>query len=524
MENSQIHPVTSRRELPRAARNVLSNWGTYIFSFVVNFFLAPFIVHHLGQTGYGVWTLMVSLTGYLGLLDMGVRSAVTRFVARYHSAADHKEASRVTSTALQIFVAAGVLAALASMVMAFTVVRHFQIDPVYITRARTVLILAGINVGLSLINGVFGGVITSLQRFDLVNRVEILNLTLRSLAIFLALRSGGGVVALGVIQLISSLGVGLVLARTAFRLYPELELQLGKPDWQRLSLIFSFSIYAFIVHISLQLIWYTDSVVIGAFLSVGMVAFFAIASNLLGYARTLLSSIAHTLTPMASSLEAVGKEDELRRLTMTASCYATVVMLPIAVTFMIRGKTFISLWMGRDYADLAGAVLQILVFAWFFNAGNGVTGSILMGISKHKALAPMAAGEGILNLILSIALVKPLGILGVAWGTTIPNLVQNTIVYPWYLCRTIGIPWRGYVMFSLFRPTVAMVPFALLTYLIEHRWPATNLALFFAQVALVLPAGVAGFWFFVLQRAERAHYYKSWFLPFLRSRGWSSSD
>jgi O-antigen/teichoic acid export membrane protein len=455
---------------------------------------------------------------------MGVRSAVTRFVARYHAAADHKEASRVTSTALQIFIAAGVLAALASVVMALTVVRHFRIDEVYLAPARAVLILAGINVGLSLINGVFGGVITSLQRFDLVNRVEILNVCLRSLAIFLALRGGGGVVALGVIQLVASLGAGLVLARTAFRLYPELELQLGKPDWQRLSLIFSFSIYAFIVHISLQLIWYTDSVVIGAFLSVGMVAFFAIASNLLGYARTLLSSIAHTITPMASAMQAVGKEDQLRRLTMISSCYATVVMLPIAVTFVVRGKTFIGLWMGRDYAELSGAVLQILVLAWFFNAANGVTGSILMGISKHRALAPMAMGEGILNLILSIALVRPLGILGVAWGTTIPNLLQNTIVYPWYLCRTIGIPWRRYVMYSLIRPTAAMVPLALLTYLIEHRWPATNLALFFIQVTLVLPAGAAGFWFFVLQPAERAHYYRGWFLPFLRSKGWSSSD
>ena len=99
---------------------------------------------------------MVSLTRYLGLLDMDVRSAETRFVARYHAAADHKEAIRVTSIALQIFVTAGVLAALASEVMAFTVVRHFRIDPVDVTPARAVLILIGMSMGPSLINGVFG--------------------------------------------------------------------------------------------------------------------------------------------------------------------------------------------------------------------------------------------------------------------------------------------------------------------------------------------------------------------------------
>jgi O-antigen/teichoic acid export membrane protein len=520
---SNSNPVNQRKQLPRAVRNVLSNWGAYIFAFIVNFFLAPYIVRRLGQTGYGVWTLMASLTGYLGLLDMGVRGAVTRYVARYHAVADHKEASRITSTALQIFVTAGIVAAFASVIMAFTVVNHFRIDPIYLPAARTVLILAGMNVGLSLVNGVFGGVITSLQRFDLANRVEISNTFLRSLAILVALRSGGGVVALGIIQLVSSVAAGLVLSRFAFRLYPELELQLGKWDWQRLSVLFSFSIYAFIVHVSLQLIWYTDTVVIGSFLPIGMVTYFAIAASLLGYARTLLSSIAYTLTPMASSMEAVGKEGELRRLTMTSSCYATIIMLPIAATFMIRGKTFIGLWMGRDYAALSGTVLQILVLAWLFNAGNGVTGAILMGISKHKAMAPMAAGEGILNLGLSIALVHPLGILGVAWGTTIPNLIQNTIVYPWYLCRTIGIPWPRYVLVSLLRPAAAMIPFAVLTYLVEHRWPATNLALFFTQVALVLPAAAAGFWFLVLDRTERDHYYQVWFLPFLRSKGWVPS-
>lgn len=513
-----------RSPLPRVARNVLSNWGLYIFSFAVNFFLAPFIVRHLGQTGYGVWTLMTSLTGYLGLLDLGVRGAVTRFVARYHTTADHDEASRITSSALTIFVTAGVLAASASVVLAFAVVQLFRIDPAYLVSARTVLILTGCNVGISLVSGVFGGITVSLQRFDLVNRVEILNLTLRSLAIFLVLHGGGGIIALASIQLVSSIAAGLALARTALRLYPELKLRFGRPDRQRLSLIFSFSIYAFLIHVSLQLIYYTDAVVIGAFLPIGMVTFFAIASSLMSYARTLLSGISSTLTPMASSLEAINKSEELPGLALKASRYVTSVMFPIAITFMLRGKTFIGLWMGHGYAELSGEVLRILAYAWLFSAGNSVTASILMGISKHKPLVPMAAGEGLANLCFSVALVRPLGILGVAWGTTIPNLVQNILVYPWYLCRTLGIPWQRYVVCAWGRPTTAMIPFAVLTYLVERRWPAANLAIFFTQVATVFPSALLGFWFFTLESAERSHYFHAWILPFLRSWGRSSVD
>src|SRR5271170_2708111 len=188
----------------RAVRNVLSNWGTYAFSFAVNFFLAPYIVRHLGQTGFGIWTLSSSLTGYLGLLDLGVRSAVTRFVSRHHAAADHEEASRIASSALFFFTTAGLLALSASFILALFVLPHFKIAPGYLMAARAVLILSGANVGLSLVNGVFGGIIVGLQRFDLANRVEILNVALRSLAVVLVLRAGGGIVSLGCISLMAS--------------------------------------------------------------------------------------------------------------------------------------------------------------------------------------------------------------------------------------------------------------------------------------------------------------------------------
>ena len=91
-------------------RNIASNWGTFAFSAVISFFLSPIVVHKLGDAAYGAWALLVALAGYLGLLDLGVRSAVTRFVARLHATAAHEEASRIASAALAIFTIAGVAA------------------------------------------------------------------------------------------------------------------------------------------------------------------------------------------------------------------------------------------------------------------------------------------------------------------------------------------------------------------------------------------------------------------------------
>ncbi|MGD0907564.1 MAG: hypothetical protein ABSA96_08275, partial [Candidatus Acidiferrales bacterium] len=69
----------------RPARNVLANWGGSISYMLIAFFLSPFIVHHLGTSRYGVWVLIVSFTGYLGLLDLGVRGTINYYVARFHA-------------------------------------------------------------------------------------------------------------------------------------------------------------------------------------------------------------------------------------------------------------------------------------------------------------------------------------------------------------------------------------------------------------------------------------------------------
>ena len=49
-------------------RNILSSVSGYAVTVLVALFLSPFVVHSLGDESYGLWVLVVSLTGYYGLL------------------------------------------------------------------------------------------------------------------------------------------------------------------------------------------------------------------------------------------------------------------------------------------------------------------------------------------------------------------------------------------------------------------------------------------------------------------------
>jgi len=472
----------------------------------VNFFLSPYVVRHLGDNGYGVWTLILSLTGYLGLLDLGVRGAVTRYIAKFHTQADHKNASNIASSAMFVFSSAGLIAFLASVVFATLVVGRLSIPPEYLAASRIVLVVTGLSIAASLVNGVFGGILVGLQRFDLTNGIEIANNLLRTFTIVLFLHLGYGIVTLALIQLgftLARLGANVTLA---YRLYPELQIRPAFADRTGLKIIFSFSLFSFLIHVSSSLIYASDNVVIGAFLPVSAVTFYAIGGNLAEYTRALVAGISQTMTPLASSTEA--KEDHalLEKVVLFSSRAGTMVVLPIALTLMIRGNSFIGLWMGTQYADLSGAVIRILSLTLVFWAANSVTGGTLLGLSKHKPLVPMLLGEGICNLALSMFLVRRMGIVGVAWGTVIPSVASTLVFWPWYIRRALGIHPLTYAVSAWLRPLLAVTPFALATYGIEHYWRAERLSAFFSQIALVLPLALAGYWLVCLDGHQREEY------------------
>src|SRR5262249_47495366 len=142
-----------------------------------------------------------------------------------------------------------------------------------------------------------------LQRFDLLNAIAIGGIALRTISIVICLSNGKGLIALALIQLGSTIGellLGVVLSRN---LYTELRIAVGNVHRTHVGLIFSFGFYAFLLQLSNYFIFYTDALVIGAFLPVSMVTFFAISGNLTNYGRDLVGGFSRTMTPLASKLE-----------------------------------------------------------------------------------------------------------------------------------------------------------------------------------------------------------------------------
>ncbi|MGA8939232.1 MAG: polysaccharide biosynthesis C-terminal domain-containing protein, partial [Acidobacteriaceae bacterium] len=235
----------------------------------------------------------------------------------------------------------------------------------------------------------------------------------------------------------------------------------------------------------------TDNIVVGAFLSVGLVAFYSIGGSLTVYSMQVVSSLSTTFTPLASGLDALGKTDELRRLLMRGTQAVLGLSLPISLALLFRGKTFIGLWMGHSYREISGNVLEILIISQFFTVANNTASNIMFAIGKHKAIAKAASIEAALNLGLSILLVKNVGIYGVAWGTSISMAVVHLIFWPRYVRKILGIPMLQYLWQGWGKMTLAAVPYAAVCAIEDIRWHPASLAVFFVQIGVTLPIYIA---------------------------------
>ena len=163
-------------------------------------------------------------------------------------------------------------------------------------------------------------------------------------------------------------------------------------------------------------------------------------------------------------------------------------MFPMAATLIVMGKSVIEAWVGQRYVSSYIVLLIVLIPSTLYQA-QSTSNRILFGMSLHKSLAYVVLMEGIANVILSIVLVRPLGIVGDAIGTAIPLLCTSIFFLPRHMCRQLNIPLRKLLAEAYFYPVVLCIPLVFVLVLVQrffyaHRYP---------QLVLNLLAGLTAY-------------------------------
>ena len=473
----------------RVLRNVVTNYLRYFVGGLIGFLITPFMVHALGDGDYGLWVTVFSLTGYFGLIDQGIRPSLVRYVSRAQAANDREDLARTLASALALYTTAGLLVLAATAVAAANFGAWFKIDPSQLDAARTTVILAGVSLALGFPFGVYGATLSGLQRYDVANWLGIGIGILRAVLFVIALRLGGGVVELAWMSLGANL-LGHLLSWIAVRrLLPGVPVTVTRVTREHLARVGSYGGFAFIGALATLLSFQTDALVITAFLGAAMVTPFALAAGLVENVRSLVYSATFVLSPTASEMETLGENDKLHAMLLAGAKYSILLSWPVLLALVVFGENLLVTWVGAAYATTASwaqvltpggppasaaQLLTLLTLPTLLALPQSAASSVLFGISRHKGVVFLSILNALLNLGLSIAFVKPLGLAGVALGTAIPLAVISGVITAWYAARALDLPMRRYLWEGMFRPGLIALTFLIPAVAAQTLWRPTG--------------------------------------------------
>ena len=419
-------------------RNVFANQLGFLVSVAVTFFLSPFVVNSLGGTRYGIWSLIVSLTGNYGLLAFGVQGALTRYMAHAAATDDRERVNGYFNTALSFLLGSATLTIVIGLVIVVFINTIFVVPIDMVEEARSACVLVTFSAAVTFTFAAFDSVLIAHQQFQFTNVVGIFTTLIRAGVTVWLLKRGYGIVALAALGTGLTLFNGLIVAVVSKRIYSWLRLSLSLARRSYFKDLADYGYKSFTIGVAVALVYQCDLLIIGIYLPPEEITTYSLAATLITYLIQFISAIAFTLGPYITELHAKKKYDDLRVFIIKGSCLLYMLGGLIVAGCLVFGEYFFTLWVGPKYSNSA-IILSILVIPQFFATGARMGGSLLVGMAKIGPLAIAALSEGVSNIILSFILVRYLGIIGVAVGTFVPILVNNGLWLPLYISRIINI-------------------------------------------------------------------------------------
>jgi O-antigen/teichoic acid export membrane protein len=481
--------------------NISTRYATLLINTLISLVLVPYNLHHLGSSAYGLWMLTASVSAYFSVLDMGYGGAVLKYVSEYKAKKDVKSLNEILSTMFFVYLGLGVLTYAVAIGVSFLLPTFFNLSPEEAHTGQVLLLIIALLVAVHFPFSVYGGVTNAFERYWVNNLVGTVVNVLAAAANVVVLWLGYGLIELVAATTALHLGSHLIYRLNARQAFPELRIrrEFFRRAWLRE--LTGFSVYVSVIDWSSRLTYTSALFVIGHFFNTTAVAGYAVA-NRCSEALLRLTSQLHTfLFPMVVHRAVEGSPERQRSLMVRATRFQLAVAVAICASVAAVADVLLRAWVGPGFDDSA-PVLQILAFVVVVRAWLAMPGNVLKATGHQKYLAISYAWCAVASLLLSITLVKPFGILGVAWSIAIPVVVlAGASVFP-HTCRIVGMTaWQGYREIVLPAVAPATVVIALLA-ATRHAVPPRLLpVLLHMGAGALLYAGL--FFLFGLDRQER---------------------
>ncbi|MBT6048545.1 MAG: oligosaccharide flippase family protein [Candidatus Scalindua sp.] len=406
-------------------RNTLFNSAGFLWSYLLSFLLTPYIIHRIGIERFGIWAIANTAIHFFLFLDLGIGSSFVKYIAEYNTKKNYKMINEVINTGLAfsllfcmcVFVAFLLLKSFITGLLKFSPELYSDV----LFALLGVLIVFVINYAFT----VFKSTLYGLQRIDIINKIFIIVSIPGTIGLILFLSSGYGLRGYVYNSIMIAVVTVISYVVCTYRILPQIVIhprffstEMFKRLW---SFGFKVQISGFSEFVNSQL----DKVLLGHFLGVRTVAFYALGSKMALTVGTLPSVLLQAIEPATSALDAEKDAGALNRLYTRGTKYIVFLSFPLSFFVITNASPIMHFWMSGPGYDKSVLAIQILTIGYFFFLINSV-GRLMargMGVPQFEMVSALIILG--LNILLSVVLIILFGFVGALIGTCISSVIGS---------------------------------------------------------------------------------------------------
>ena len=391
---------------------------------------------------FGTYQAALALGGWITLLELGVSGGTMAMLSQALGRGDDREVRRTMASGIRAAGFVCVLMLLMGAALLLAIPHLMNVDPVVLPDLRVgfaLYVLACLSFPLQ----PFRALLDAGQRGYVVNSLIVIQcLLLTAMALAFAWL-GWGITGQFLAFLIGTLGLPIALAAMGLRRYPGLIRQawtepipadLARPLW-------SLNRASMVLNVCGRLSTYTDSLIVAFFLPMRAVKLFYLSQRLAVMAQNQLLGFGNSTWAALAELHLTDKHDLFCRRLGEVNKLIAVLGVAILIPIAAYNREFVGLWIspeeyGGDGVTIAAALLACLT------PFTSIWGWMFAGMARTPRLVPTIVLGTILNVAVSVAATRWIGLVGPLLGTLAVSLGFYSWRYPLLLKREFGVPPR----------------------------------------------------------------------------------
>lgn len=417
---------------------VVLNYVVIILNTVVGLLYTPYMLRMMGQSEYGLYSLVASVIAYLTVLDLGFGNAIVRYTAKFRAEKKTEEQYEMFGMFFLLYLVIGIIAFGIGLGLYFNVDTLFgdTMTAVELGRARIMMLLLVANLAFTFPMSIWGSIIQAYEDFVFQKSLNIFRIILNTAVMICLLHFGYKAVAMVVVQTIFNvltLVVNFIYCRRKLNIH--IYFRFKHFHWGFLKEVAIYSFWIFLNAIMDRVYWSTGQFVLGAMVGTAAVAVFAIAIQLEGMYMQFSTAISSVFLPKVTAMVATNRSrKEISDLFIRTGRIQYIVLAYILSGFIIFGRQFIELWAGAGYSD--AYIISLLFFIPLtvpLIQNLGIT--ILQARNEMKFRSVLYIIIALVSLAMQIVLTRFFGGIGCAMGVSGALVVGQILIMNVYYRR-----------------------------------------------------------------------------------------